>query len=354
MPVTDDGTEPSTDGGAADRSSPAVDVHARDWARTRTSDATAPPPPAEAAAVEAVAAAAVAEVRSAEPDVPPSSYDASPKAAVRVPGAPRRAPLVVQGLLPALAAALLAAAAVGGAWPLTAAVVALQVALVLAVLAVLGAPAARGAAVVAVAAALAADVVVVLDDGAVDRLSGVVGLALVVSLLHQLVRSGRSRVTESLADTLLAVVVSVAAACLLAVRHTDGGDALLLAALATAAGTLLAGRLTDRLLLRPVLAVGATRGWPGLVVGLLAGLAAAVLVADLTAGELSPSAAALLGLVVAVTVVTADLAVDLGAAELRPGRRDARRAAALQPTAALLPLAVLGPLVLLAGRLVLS
>jgi hypothetical protein len=55
-----------------------------------------------------------------------------------------------------------------------------------------------------------------------------------------------------------------------------------------------------------------------------------------------------------VTVATADLAVDLGAAELRPGRRDARRVSALRPAAALLPYAVLGPVALLAGRLVLS
>ena len=52
-------------------------------------------------------------------------------------------------------------------------------------------------------------------------------------------------------------------------------------------------------------------------------------------------------------VVTADLAVDLGAAELRAGWRDARRVAALRPTALLLPYALLGPVALLAGRLVL-
>ena len=44
---------------------------------------------------------------------------------------------------------------------------------------------------------------------------------------------------------------------------------------------------------------------------------------------------------------------NLGAAELRSGWRDARRVAALRPTALLLPYAVLGPVALLAGRLVL-
>ena len=52
-------------------------------------------------------------------------------------------------------------------------------------------------------------------------------------------------------------------------------------------------------------------------------------------------------------MATADLAVDLGAAELRAGWRDARRVAALRPTALLLPYAVLGPVALLAGRLAL-
>ena len=38
----------------SDRSVPAPDVSARDWTRTRTSDATEPPPPADVAVVEAV------------------------------------------------------------------------------------------------------------------------------------------------------------------------------------------------------------------------------------------------------------------------------------------------------------
>jgi hypothetical protein len=82
----------------------------------------------------------------------------------------------------------------------------------------------------------------------------------------------------------------------------------------------------------------------------------AVLVADMGYGDgnLPLRSAALLGLVVASTVATADLAVDLGAAELRAGWRDARRVAALRPTALLLPYAVLGPVALLAGRLVLA
>ena len=333
----------------SDRSVPAPDVHARDWTRTRTSDATEPPPPVEIAVVEAVQAEA-----AAAPPPAAVSYDGSPSAAVRTAGQPRRRRLAVQGLAAVVVAALLAGATAVGDPALLVAVAVLQVGLVVAVLAALGAPAAAGAAVVAVGAAVAADVLVVLDDGDVDRVAGVVGLSLVAALLHQLVRRGRNRVTESLADTMLAVVVAVAASCLLAVPSADGGRDLLLLALAAAAAALLVGRLGDLVLPRPVLAAGATRGWPGLLLGVAVGVGAALAVRTGLETDLAPPAAALLGLAAAVTVATADLAVDLGAAELRPGRRDARRGSALRPTAALLPYAVLGPVVLLAGRLVLS
>jgi hypothetical protein len=344
----------------SDRSVPPPDVSARDWTRTRTSDATEPPPPVDVAVVEAgQVEAGQVEAHAGASDDPPAgpavSYGGSPKGAVRSAGAPRRPPLVVQGVLAALVAGLLAVAAWGGTGPLLLAVLVLQVVLVLSVLTVLDAPATTGAAVVAVGAAAAADALVLLDDGEVDRVAGVVGLSLVAALLHQLVRRGRSRVTESLADTLLAVVVAAGAACLLALAALDGGQELLLLGLYACAAVLLVGRLADRLLPRPLLATGSTRGWPGLLLGLGAGVAVAVAVADagLGDGNLPARSAALLGLVIASTVATADLAVDLGAAELRAGWRDARRVAALRPTALLLPYALLGPVVLLAGRLVL-
>ena len=371
----------------SDRSVPPPDVSARDWTRTRTSDATEPPPPVDVAVVEAVhleavqseagqvEAAPVAAVpveaaqvearqvearqASARPasDPPPGpvvSYGGSPKAAVRSAGTPRRPPLVVQGVLAGAVGGLLALAAWGGTSPLLLAVLVLQVGLVLSVLTVLDAPAATGAAVVAVGAAAAADALVLLDDGEVDRVAGVVGLSLVAALLHQLVRRSRSRVTESLADTLLAVVVVAGAACLLALAALDGGRELLLLGLGAAAAVLVVGRLTDRVLPGLVLATGATRSWPGLLLGLAAGIGAALLAAQVGETGVSTAAAALVGLAAALTVATADLAVDLGAAELRPGRRDARRVSALRPAAALLPYALLGPVALLAGRLVLS
>ena len=269
---------------------------------------------------------------------------------VRATGPPQRAPMLRQGLWPALLAGGLAAAASFGSLPLAVAVLGVQVILILGALALLDTPAAGGAFLIATGSVVAADAVVLLDDGSVSGLAGVVGVGLVGSLAHQLARRSRNRVTESLADTLVVLVASVSAACLLALSEVEGGEQVLQVSLAAAGAVLLAGRVGDRLAPRPLLTVGSTRGWPGLLLGLGAGVAAAALVADL-AGEPPLRSAVLLGLIVASTVATADLAVDLGAAELRSGWRDARRVAALRPTALLLPYAVLGPVALLAGRL---
>ncbi len=265
----------------------------------------------------------------------------------------RRSPMIVQGIWPALLAAGLALATSFGLLPLAVAVLAVQVFFILGALALLDAPAAGGAFVVATGAVAAADAVVLLGKGSISQLAGVVGVGLVAALVHQLARRDRSRVTESLADTLVVLVVAVGAACLLAFHDIPGGEQVLQASLAAAGAALLAGRLGDLVSSRPILAVGSTRGWPGLLLSLAAGVAAAAGVSTLL-GEPPLRAAALLGLVVASTVATADLAVDLGAAELRSGWRDARRVAALRPTALLLPYAVLGPVALLAGRLLLT
>lgn len=276
-----------------------------------------------------------------------------PRRPVRASKPPRRPPLLVQGLWPALLAGGLALSASFGLYPLAAAVLGVQIFLILGALALLDAPASGGAFLLATVAVVAADAVVLLQEGSVSGLAGVAAAGLVGSLAHQLARRGRSRVTESLADTLVVLVVAVGAACLLGLYQVQGGPVILQASLAAAGAVLLVGRVGDVITARPELAVGSTRGWLGLMLGFVAGVAAAVLVAE-QSGELPLRAAVLLALVVASTVATADLGVDLGAAELRAGWRDARRVAALRPTALLLPYAVLGPVALLAGRLLLT
>jgi hypothetical protein len=296
-----------------------------------------------------------------EPAAEPESADAPradgepppPWETVRSNRPARRQPMLLQGALPAALALGLAGTAGLGTLYFAVAIFAVQVFLVLAVLALADAPASGGAFLVAGGAVLAADVVVVVDEGEIRGLAGVVALAVVASLLHQLVRPGRARVTESMADTLVAVTLGVSAACLLSLRALEGGDETVQVALLAAGASLLAGRIGDRLASRPMLAVGSTRGWPGLLLGLGAGVAAAVVVAG-QEGVVVGTQAALLGLVCAATVAAADLAVDLGAAELRAGRRDARRVDALKPANLLLPFALLGPISLVAGHLVLG
>lgn len=261
--------------------------------------------------------------------------------------------MLTQGLGGALICAALGGLAYLGHVPLAGGVLVLQLLLILAFLALVDAPAGGGAFLVAAASTVAADVVILVSDGRVSGLAGVVGLALVGALLHQLLRKGRTRVTESLADTLVAVVLSVAVVPLVALQMDGGGDDAVRVCLAAGAASLLLGRIGDRVLPRPALALGATRGWPGLLLGLGGGAAAAVGAAGDTS-SVAGTRGALLGLAVAAAVAAADLAVDLGAAELTAGRRDARRVSALRPVGLMLPVAALAPVAFVAGRLVLS
>ncbi|HUR51656.1 MAG TPA: hypothetical protein VMZ11_05995 [Mycobacteriales bacterium] len=223
----------------------------------------------------------------------------------------------------------------------------LQVLLVLGFLALVEAPAAGWLFALGVAAAAAGDVVVQLDDGSVADLAGVAALALVAGLLLQLLRRQRDRVTESLADTMVAVLLVSSAACLPAVLEAQQGEALLRVGLLAAGAGLVVVRLASLVLRRFALAPDTTRGWAGLVLA----LAVAVAVAVPEAGDhLADRDAMLVGLAAAATAVLADLFVDLASAEVQV-RRDDRRVHALSPVAWLLPFALVGPVLLVAARL---
>ena len=238
------------------------------------------------------------------------------------------------GVAAAVVGVLLAVLSVPGPGLLTVGVGALQLLLVLTVVVVVDAPARGGVVLLALVAAAAADTVVLRDNGHVDDLAGVVALALVAALLHQLTRRGRTEVTRSLADTLLAVVLSAAAACLLALRDGTGGRAGAFTALAAAAAFLLLHRVF--------------RGLPALLLGLVAGAAVGALV-GVASDDLPVAGGALLGLAAAAAVAVADRLVT--SARVRAGRGERRRRAALRPVSVLLPYAVLGPVALVAGRL---
>ena len=275
----------------------------------------------------------------------PAARAAAPAEVLAAP----RSPVLLQGLVGAAVGAALAGLALLGTGPLLAGVAVLQLLLVLGFLALVDAPAAVGVFGLACLAAVASDVVVAVDHGRVAGLGAVVALALVAALLQQLVRRGRTRVTEVLADSLVAVVLVACAACLTAALElAHATDRPVVAGLVAAAAALLAGRATDGVLSRRPVTVGATRGWPGTVAGLLLGTTGGIAVAP--AGT-TPARIALLGLAASAVVVAVDLAVDLAAADLRPGPADVRRVAALRPVLALLPYALLGPVLLLGTRL---
>lgn len=260
---------------------------------------------------------------------------------------PTRPPLLGQGVVVALVAAALAGLAVAGELPLLGGIAVVQVLAVLGFLALVEAPAGGGIFLLALAATAAADVVVWADDGAVGGLSGVLALALVASLLHQLGRRERSRVTEAMADTFTSVLIACSAVCTYAALTYDVGGWVVPAALAAAGATALAGRIGDSLVHRPLLARGSTRAWPGLLLGLGAGVAAAFLVAG-TYDGVSASDASLVGLLAASTLAAVDLLVDVSSSELTTSPEDARRVAALRPVSTVLPFVLLGPMCLVA------
>jgi hypothetical protein len=256
----------------------------------------------------------------------------------------KRPPLLGQALASGLLGGVLVGLAELGHLPLLAGIAVVQVVLGLGYLALVDAPASGGVFLLGASAAVGADLVVHYDDGRAGGLAGVAALAVVGGLLHQLTRRERSRVTESLADTFVVVVLVCSAVCLDAALQHAGGAWPVKAGLAAAATALLAGRLGDAVVHRPALAVGSTRAWPGLLLALGSGVAVATAVAD---GHLTASRAALVGLASAAAAAAVDLGVDLAAAELTGSHDDARRVAALRPVSLLLPYALLGPVLLL-------
>ncbi|MDP9436936.1 MAG: hypothetical protein M3P93_17835, partial [Actinomycetota bacterium] len=141
----------------------------------------------------------------------------------------RRPPPLLLGVGGAVLAGALGLLGALGTVPLALGVLAVQLLLAFTFLSLVDAPGARGTGLLAAGAALAADVTVLVGDGAVRGLAGVVALSLVAALLHQLGRRARSRVSEALADTVVVVVLVACAACLVALRAHEGARPVVLA-----------------------------------------------------------------------------------------------------------------------------
>ncbi len=266
--------------------------------------------------------------------------------------APSRTRVLSSGIAAALVAFALAGASHAGRPPLTAALIVVQVLTVLAWLAALGTRGGIGATAIAVAAAVAGDLLLATQDGAaVSRLAPVMGVALVVSLLHQLARRPRDEVTGSVAGTVSAVMLVAASAALIGLRGGPGGREAVAVALLGAGGALLAARLVDLVLARPAVIRGGTRGWLGLAVGVAVAIGLGAAYAADTDTVTAPKAVALAA-VTGVLALVGDIAAD--AARLELSDADPRRRSAVVPLTVLLPFALVGPAAYVAGRVLLG
>ena len=180
-----------------------------------------------------------------------------------------------------------------------AAVLALQLALVLAHVLVTGVQGFAGSLAVGAAAAVAADLALVLPERAeLGDVLVVLGLGFLAVALQQMFRRPRTDLVASLSGGLLLITAVGALAALLLLGRDSEGAGWARAAVLTAGVALVAGHLVDLVLPRPRLAVGVPRGLTGLAVAVLSGTAAAVAVAAL-GGSPGLPAAALSGAVLA-------------------------------------------------------
>ncbi|HEX2416715.1 MAG TPA: hypothetical protein VHJ83_01140 [Micromonosporaceae bacterium] len=146
-------------------------------------------------------------------------------------------------------------------------------------------------------------------EASLAPLGYVVAGTFVVGLIGQMLRGeGRTRVTESIGSVAVVAVgvVALATPALLA-RYPVGTEALLACMLAAGAALVVA-RLADLVLRQPRVSPQVPRGAPGIVLGAMAGTAAAGWAGSTIAG-LTPSAAAVAGVVVAMAALLADLGV---------------------------------------------
>ncbi|OLB81739.1 MAG: hypothetical protein AUI14_02340 [Actinobacteria bacterium 13_2_20CM_2_71_6] len=164
---------------------------------------------------------------------------------------------------------------------------------------------------VGLGAAAGADLAAVLPKEASLAPLGYVTVAgFVFGVIGQLLRgAGRQGVTESLGATLAVVVGVVAFASLLVLDRHPWGTQSIVACLAAAAVALVVARLVDVVLPTPRTSPQVPRGSIGVILGAMAGTAAAGVASTVLVG-LHPTGTAIAGLVTAMAAIMADLAVS--------------------------------------------
>ena len=224
-----------------------------------------------------------------------------------------------------------------------AAVLVLQLGLVLAWVLTTGIRGSTGSLALGASAAVAADLALVLP--ARPTLGGlllVLGLGFLAAVVQQMTRRQRPDLVASLSGGVVLLCVIGALAALLLIGRAATGSTPAGAVLLAVGAALVAGHLVDWVLPRPGLAPGVPRGVPGLAVSVLTGAAAAFA----GGGTGDPLAAlgtgAVLGLVAGLGALAASYVVVEAAAEPTPAGPP-WAAAVLQ---AVLPLAACAPVAL--------
>jgi hypothetical protein len=162
-----------------------------------------------------------------------------------------------------------------------AAVLVVQLGLVLCWVLVSGIQGFAGSLTVGAGAAVAADLALVLpEEPELGALLAVFGVGFLGVVLQQMLRRPRQDLVGSLSGAVLMIVAVASLAALLLLGRTDDGSQRALVALLAVGTVLVVGHLVDLVLPRPELADGVPRGLTGLVVGVLAGTAVAFLAAS--------------------------------------------------------------------------
>ena len=268
--------------------------------------------------------------------------------------------LVLESALPARAHHLPAAGCAAGAVALLvvlpellgdlgrlAAVIVLQLGLVLVWVLVTGIQGFAGSLTVGAAAAVAADLVLALPGRpAMGGLLAVFGVGFLAAVLQQMLRRPRHDLVASLAGAALLLAVTGALATLLLLGRTDAGHGRARVALLAVGAALLVGHLVDLVLPRPQLADGVPCGLLGLVLAVVAGAAVAFLGRGIS-GTVDPLAAVIYGAVLGgvaalVSLAGSYLVVEASTAEPREGDQPPP-VWALALIQGVLPLAACGP-----------
>jgi hypothetical protein len=231
-----------------------------------------------------------------------------------------------------------------------AAVLVLQLGLVLTWVLVTGIQGFAGSLTVGAAAAVAADLVLVLPERpALGQLLVVFGVGFLAAVLQQMFRRPRPDLVASLSGTVLLLAAVAALAALLLLGRTPAGHGRAQVALLAVGAALVVGHLVDLVAPRPYLATGVPRGLLGLVLSVLAGAVVAFLGRDVggTAGAVP---ALLLGAVLAgvtaMVALAASYVVVEVSAEGGPGVDPTLSPWALSVIQAALPLAACAPVAL--------